>query len=57
METMASGLPCIASKIRGNTDMVLDGEGGFTCSPKDIDGLSDIIKMLTEKISLVNAML
>ena len=31
MEAMASGLPCIASRIRGNTDLVQNGSGGFLC--------------------------
>ncbi|EOU1472103.1 glycosyltransferase family 4 protein [Clostridium perfringens] len=29
MEAMASGLPCIASKIRGNVDLLEDGKGGY----------------------------
>ncbi len=31
MEAMASGLPCIVSKIRGNVDLVEEGEGGYLC--------------------------
>lgn len=31
MEAMASGLPCIASKIRGNTDLLNDNNGGILC--------------------------
>ena len=31
MEAMASGLPCIASKIRGNTDLLNDSNGGILC--------------------------
>jgi glycosyltransferase EpsD len=29
MEAMASGLPVICSKIRGNTDLIEDGKGGY----------------------------
>lgn len=29
MEAMASGLPCIASDIRGNRDLIVDNKGGF----------------------------
>lgn len=29
MEGMAAGLPCVASRIRGNTDILDDGRGGF----------------------------
>ncbi|MBO5232135.1 MAG: glycosyltransferase family 4 protein [Clostridia bacterium] len=37
MEAMASGLPCIVSKIRGNVDLIIDGEGGFLCPPTSAD--------------------
>ena len=36
MEAMASGLPCIVSKIRGNVDLVEEGKGGYLCDPYDI---------------------
>ena len=32
MEAMACGLPCVVSKIRGNTDLVKKG-GGYLCAP------------------------
>lgn len=34
MEAMASGLPCIVSKIRGNVDLI-DNEGGYLCDPNN----------------------
>lgn len=37
MEAMASGLPCIASKIRGNVDLVDEGNGGYLCQPDDLN--------------------
>ena len=46
MEAMASGLPCVASNIRGNTDLVDDGKGGFLCEPTDIDGFAQRINDL-----------
>ncbi len=33
MEAMASGLPCVVSNVRGNTDLVNEF-GGYTCDPK-----------------------
>ena len=33
MEAMAAGLPCVASRIRGNVDLIEDGKGGFLCVP------------------------
>ena len=44
MEAMASGLPCVASKIRGNVDLVTDGENGYLCSPKDAQGFAQAIQ-------------
>ena len=35
MEAMASGLPCVVSKIRGNTDLLENAEGGFLCDPQN----------------------
>ena len=36
MEAMAAGLPCVASKIRGNIDLVEEEKGGNLCEPTDI---------------------
>ncbi len=44
MESMAAGLSCIASKIRGNTDLITDGENGFLCSPTDANGFAEKIQ-------------
>lgn len=38
MEAMACGLPCVVSDIRGNTDLIDDGCGGFAISPDDKKG-------------------
>lgn len=46
MEAMASGLPCIAGKIRGNTDMITDGEDGFLCPPTNFAAFAEKIKLL-----------
>lgn len=35
LEAMACGLPLICSKIRGNVDIVKDGENGFLFEPED----------------------
>jgi glycosyltransferase involved in cell wall biosynthesis len=48
MEAMASGLPCVASKIRGNVDLIEEGKGGYLCSPTDVDGFEDAINLLAE---------
>ncbi len=46
MEAMASGLPCIVSRIRGNTDLIEEGKGGFLCDPADADGFAGAIRQL-----------
>lgn len=56
MEAMASGLPCVASKIRGNTDLIEEGEGGFLCAPTDSDGFAQAIGMLCHDTSLCTKM-
>lgn len=48
MEAMAAGLPCVVSEIRGNVDLIKNGEGGFLCKPDDVDAFADSIKKLSE---------
>ena len=48
MEAMASGLPCVASKIRGNVDLIVDGEGGYFCFPtSQVEFKNSIERILT----------
>ena len=46
MEAMAAGLPIVASKIRGNTDLIEDGNGGFLHIPSDIHSIAKSIETL-----------
>lgn len=46
MEAMASGLPCVVSRIRGNVDLIEDGKGGYLCPPDDADAFADAINRL-----------
>lgn len=48
MEAMSVGLPIICSDIRGNTDLIEDGKGGYLVNPNDIDGFAKFIKKLIE---------
>lgn len=43
MEAMASGLPCIVSKIRGNVDLIEDGVNGYLCDANDYMAFADAI--------------
>ncbi len=46
MEAMASGLPCVVSAIRGNTDLIDNEKGGFMYDVTDIDGFVEGIKRI-----------
>ncbi len=46
MEAMASGLPCVVSKIRGNTDLLENTGGGYLCGVNDISDFSEKINYL-----------
>ena len=56
MEAMASGLPCVASKIRGNTDLLEDGNGGFLCDPRDVSDFAEKIHILASDTQLRETM-
>ncbi len=45
MEAMASGVPCVVSKIRGNTELINDNINGFVCANVD-EYVSSIIKIM-----------
>lgn len=44
MEAMACGKPVIASKIRGNTDLIDETKGGFLVNVYDVDGYVTALK-------------
>lgn len=46
MEAMACGLPIVASKIRGNIDLVDSEQGGYLVEPNDVEGFVNSIKDL-----------
>ena len=48
MEAMSAGVPVVASRIRGNVDLIEDGVNGFLCDPDDADGFADKIRMLLD---------
>ena len=52
MEAMACGLPCVASNIRGNTDLLASTEREFLCQPDDISEYSKKLKMLISNAEL-----
>lgn len=46
MEAMACGLPIVASSIRGNTDLIDPGKGGFLVQSDDANGFADAIRCI-----------
>lgn len=56
MEAMATGLPIICSKIRGNVDLVYHQEGGFLIQPSDDEEVIEKIKILIQDKNLRSEM-
>lgn len=52
MEAMAAGLPCVASKIRGNVDLIENLESDFLIKPTDVAGFAKAIKTLIDNTNL-----
>lgn len=51
MEAMASGLPVVASSIRGNEDLIDEG-GGILLLPNDVDGFAQAIDKLLSSVTV-----
>ena len=41
MEAMAAGLPIVCSNIRGNVDLITNGEGGYLYECHDVEGFAE----------------
>lgn len=52
MEAMTAGLPCIASKIRGNSDLIEEGKGGYLYNPEDSTAFANAINLLANHSDL-----
>jgi glycosyltransferase involved in cell wall biosynthesis len=46
LEAMACGLPIICSKIRGNVDIIKEGDNGYLFDPTDINALANKLSYL-----------
>jgi len=50
MEAMAAGLPVLASEVRGNVDLISDGDNGYLIKPEDVEGWAEhIMQMVTNQ--------
>ena len=56
LEAMAGGLPAIISKIRGNVDLIKDGENGYLFSPTDANELYQKLCLVLNSASKRSAM-
>ncbi len=56
IEAMSAGLPIIASRVRGNTDLIEDGIGGFLHEPNDYIGISRSINRVIKDENLRSEM-
>ncbi len=57
MEAMSVGMPCLVSKIRGNTDLIEEGKGGFFFNSKDATTLvTEIARILDESEDALHRM-
>lgn len=56
MESMSVGVPCVVSKIRGNTDLIDDGKGGFLCTPDNVEEYAEKIGLLLKDRELMKKM-
>lgn len=56
MEAMSSGLPCIVSKIRGNVDLIDDGNGGYLCDTHDVSAYAEKLDILASDPELKKKM-
>lgn len=52
MEAMAAGLPCVVSNVRGNRDLIADGDGGYLCAPDDAAAFAQRIQTLLDNPQL-----
>ncbi len=46
MEAMSVGLPCVVSNVRGNRDLIDEGEGGFLVDCEDANSFAEKIEIL-----------
>ncbi len=55
-DAMARGLPCVVSNIGGLPESVADGETGYVCPARDVDGMSARISDLLRDSALAQRM-
>ena len=56
IEAMNLGLPIVTSNVRGNKDLVENGENGFVCEKYDYEAFSKVIKSIMSDSNLAKQM-
>lgn len=56
MEAMAAGLPCVASNVRGNNDLIVNGRGGFLVDPHTPNTFASAIQEIISNKVLASKM-
>lgn len=56
MEAMASGMPVVCSKIRGNTDLIEDGKGGYLIDNSDELRYAQYVELLFDNENIRSRM-
>jgi glycosyltransferase involved in cell wall biosynthesis len=52
LEAMASGLPCVATNVGGNPELISHGEYGYLFNPRDVSGLASCLQRLILQLEL-----
>jgi glycosyltransferase involved in cell wall biosynthesis len=51
LEAMAAGKPVVATKVGGNSELVIDGDTGFLIDPESPESISDrVVQVLRDKV-------
>ena len=54
MEAMASGVPCLSTRIAGIPELIENGESGFLASPSSLDELTERMRQMIHDPALCN---
>lgn len=56
MEAMAAGLPCVVSRVRGNVDLITEGENGCLCDPCSVEQYSKALRYICSAKNVAETM-